>query len=120
MRIEIACKPFELTPALAEYTREQVNMALSRFASRLNVAKVVLEDVNGPRGGIDKRCKMEVRLNHGAEVVVETWDVDGYSAIRRTATRLARAVGRKVDRMTSNDRKLVVPERPDELVDLAS
>lgn len=48
-----------------------IPMALTRFAGQVMRVQVSVEDVNGPRGGIDKRCRCVIQVKHQASVVVE-------------------------------------------------
>ncbi len=57
-----------------------------------------IDDVNGPRGGTDKRCQIVARLAPWGEVRVQELDEDFYAAISRAADRLARAVAREMER----------------------
>lgn len=41
--------------ALRQYVERRLRFALGRFAHRLDQLQVRLEDVNGPRGGLDQR-----------------------------------------------------------------
>ena len=58
-----------------------------------------MDDVNGPRGGADKRCQIVARLTPTGEVRVQELDGDLYAAISRATDRLDRAVGREVERL---------------------
>ena len=59
---------------------------------------MVLDDVNGPRGGMDKSCQVTVSLRRLAEVRVSHVDADVKNAIARTADRVGRAVSRAIER----------------------
>jgi putative sigma-54 modulation protein len=98
MKIELTSNPFGLTPALADYSRTQVSYAMSRFSPKIQRVRVVLLDVNGPRGGVDKLCRMEAALAHLPAVVVQFASCDGYDAVKQAAHRLGRAVERRVKR----------------------
>jgi hypothetical protein len=54
--------------------------------------------VNGPRGGIDKRCRVTVQL-HGPSrtVVIDDIDADAAIAVDRAADRTARRVARAIE-----------------------
>jgi hypothetical protein len=90
--------------------QQRLLFALSRFANRVQSLTVRLSDVNGPRGGRDKRCSIAVRLAGSKRlIVVEDLDVELPAAISRAAERTARAVARGVQ-MESRWRR--VPLQP--------
>ena len=60
----------------------------------MKAVSVSLEDLNGPRGGIDKSCSMQARLAPRGSVRVEDTDSELPAAVDRAATRLARAIAR--------------------------
>ncbi|HQQ76186.1 MAG TPA: HPF/RaiA family ribosome-associated protein [Thermoanaerobaculia bacterium] len=76
----------------------RVSFELSRFGGQVKAVTVNLEDLNGPRGGIDKRCSMQANLAPGGMVRVEKTDSELRVAIGRTAARLAHAVARALER----------------------
>jgi len=57
-----------------------------------------MDDVNGPRGGADKRCQIVARIAPWGDFRVEGLDGDLYGAIDRAADRLDRAVAREIER----------------------
>ena len=70
-----------------------------------------LSDINGPRGGADKRCHLQVLLAGLPDVVIEDVEVDLYIAINRATDRAGRTVVRKIDRQQT----LIRQNRPLEL-----
>lgn len=83
--------------ASADVARRRLEFALGRFANRVRSLRVRLTDVNGPRGGLDKKCLITVRLTRPRRVIViEDVDADERAAVSRTVERLARAVSRAV------------------------
>ena len=99
MHITIQSHGFILTEALRSYAEQRLRMALGWTGGRLRKLVVVLSDINGPRGGIDKRCKIQVQLAGGKGVVIEDTEADLYVAIDRAAERADRAVVRRVQRL---------------------
>jgi ribosome hibernation promoting factor len=99
MRIDIKASRFELTDGLREHTERRLQFALG-WAS-LNVRKVVvrLSDINGPRGGSDKRCRIQISIARAQDVVIEDTECDLYVAIDRAADRAGRAVERRLERL---------------------
>ena len=49
----------------------RLDFALGRFGGRISQVTVGLEDLNGPRGGADKRCRLAVRLVPSGKVTIE-------------------------------------------------
>lgn len=76
--------------ALREGVEQRVRFALRRNSWRVPRAQVKLSDVNGPRGGIDKRCQIELRIPGAAPVVVSSVAPDWRSALDLALTRAAR------------------------------
>ena len=55
-------------------------------------ATVRLSDVNGPRGGVDKRCQVELETDGSGTVVISALARDWRSAIDSALARAARAL----------------------------
>ena len=96
MQIDIQSQGFALTHALREYTERRLQFALTRVGDRIRRVTVRLFDVNGPRGGPDKCCRVRVMLNGLAAVVIEDVEADLYRAIDRAADRIGRTVTRRM------------------------
>lgn len=54
-----------------EYLRRKLQRMSGNFAPQIERTSVRLEDVNGPRGGIDKRCQVKVVLRGLPSVYVD-------------------------------------------------
>jgi ribosomal subunit interface protein len=98
MRIHVRSRGFELTDALRGYAERRLLFALSRFGRKVLSVTLRLDDLNGPRGGVDKRCQIIAHLPPWGDVRVEELDGDLYAAISRAADRLDRAVARETER----------------------
>lgn len=98
MTISVRGDGLDVSPELGGHVERRLSFALSRFGGRVRAVSVGLADLNGPRGGIDKRCSMQARLAPRGTVRVEDTDSDLPAAIDRAATRLARAVTRALER----------------------
>jgi putative sigma-54 modulation protein len=94
MELQIRSEGFRTTAALHAFTRERLGFALGRFRGLVAKVRVRLSDDNGPRGGIDKRCRFEVRLHGAPAVLIEERSDDLYAAIARAAQRVERQVAR--------------------------
>jgi len=98
MQIDIQTRNFDLTNALRNYVERRLRFALTWADNHVQRIVVRLSDVNGPRGGDDKRCHLLVVLAGLPDVVVKDTEADLYFAIDRAADRAGRSVMRRIDR----------------------
>lgn len=82
MQINVRMKNLELTPEVVDLIRDRARRAMDRLGDHFTELRLLIEDINGPRGGVDIRCRAVARRTGGARVV---------------ATRLAPAVLDAVD-----------------------
>ena len=80
MKIDIRSTNVPLSDALRDHTTHRLRFALRAMASRLDRVVVRLVDVNGPKGGPDKVCRMDARLLPAGRLLVEATDA---LAVRR-------------------------------------
>jgi hypothetical protein len=73
-------------------------MKLGKFATSIGRISVRVEDVNGPRGGIDQVCRIKVLLIGLPPVVFQGRDASLVAAIDGALTGSERAVRRSVQR----------------------
>jgi ribosomal subunit interface protein len=111
MQLEIQARDFQLTEALRAYIERRLSFALSSRYEQIQRIVVRLSDINGTRGGIDKRCQIQVKLPRLRDIVIEDTESDLYVAIDRATDRVSRTVARRLARLFSNHRKLFVPHR---------
>lgn len=98
MQIDIQSRGFTLTDSLLDYARRRLHFAMAYCGDHIKRVVIRLSDINGPRGGADKRCHVQVVLTGMPDVVVEDTEVDLYDAIDRAIDRSSRTVERKVGR----------------------
>jgi len=98
MQVHVRGWNIEVTGALRVHVGRRLAFALSRFGQRSGRVLVRLVDVNGPRGGDDKQCRLDVSLIPSGNVLVEDVDADMYAAIDRATGRAARSVVRELQR----------------------
>jgi len=96
----------DMSPEVSGLVERRLYFALSRFGGRVKAVSVSLVDLNGPGGGIDKRCSMQARLAPRGTVRVEHTDSELSAAVDRAATRLGRAVIRALERRREGARPI--------------
>jgi ribosome-associated translation inhibitor RaiA len=75
---------------LRELTERRVRFVLRRLGWMVPRAEVQMSDVNGPRGGVDKRCRVELRTDGAGSVVVTSTANDWRTALDNALARAAR------------------------------
>jgi len=84
-------------------TRLQGNLAdilmvsLAKFRGRVRDVTLILDDINGPKGGLDKQCKVIVKLKRRSPVVIKDRDSNIGNLVRRVVERTAYTIGQKID-----------------------
>jgi putative sigma-54 modulation protein len=98
MQMDIQSQGFSLTDGIRDYVMKRLGYALAHGDAAITRIIVRLSDINGPRGGDDKRCLIEVRLKAASAVVIEDTEADLYVAIDRAAERAGRTLVRRLAR----------------------
>jgi len=104
MQIDIQARNFKLTDGLNTHINRRLGFALSNSDDYIQHIIVRLSDINGPRGGADKCCHIQVVLPGLPDVVIEDTESDLYVAIDRAADRAGRTVTRRIARKRDNSR----------------
>ncbi len=98
MQIDIQARHFSLTDALRNHAERRLRFALTCCKDHIQRVVVRLSDTNGPRGGIDKHCHVQVVVAGTSDVVIEDTEADLYLAINRAMERAGRTLSRKINR----------------------
>jgi hypothetical protein len=77
---------------------QRVRFALRRLSTLVQRAKVQFSDVNGPRGGVDKRCQVELSTDAAGTVVIASLARDWRTALDRSLGRATRVLTRSLQR----------------------
>ncbi len=112
MQIDVQARDFSLTEALRSHIDRRLGFALSNRDDHIQHIIVRLSDINGPRGGSDKRCHIQVVLPGLRDVVIEDTESDLYFAIDRAADRAGRTVSRRIARQQNNRHSSVKFDTP--------
>lgn len=117
MNINIQARGFDLTEGIREHTRKRLQFALGWANHEVRSITVYLSDVNGPRGGNDKRCRIQIPIAGSRDVVIEDAEDDLYVAINRAAERTERTMARRLERLRGHRHEKIsspVPHAGDE------
>lgn len=116
MQVYIQTRHFSLTNSLRKYAERRLRFALTSCHEHIQRVVMRLSDINGPRGGEDKRCQVHIILAGLPDIVIEDIEVDLYMAIDRATDRAGRTLLRKIDRQQSLLRNSRTPMLDTELL----
>ncbi len=117
MKLNIQITGLPRASALRRAAAHKIEAALARYAHRVQAASVRLDDINGPnRGGLDKLCRVVLRMTDGSTLVIEEVGANFAQVIERVADRLRQSVARQLSRIIRIDRHGIRPA----LAELAS
>ena len=106
MRIEFVDRSNVLEETHRATGERHLHYALARFGSLVRKVTVVTQDTNGPRGGVDKHCRMSAELSGTRGIHVEDISDSWESCLGLAAKRLGRAVTRVAERRSRGDRRV--------------
>lgn len=99
MRIDLQCEGIETPAGLRDYIAKRMGFAIGRFQEHIRWARVKVADVNGPKGGVDKRCVVMLRMRNLPDVVFAITQFDVRVAVDQAADRVAQILSRRLRRL---------------------
>ena len=87
-----------------EFGERHTRSAFRRYARRIAQIAIRLTDVNGVRGGIDKECRIQMRLVPKGRLVARARDANVYAALTLAVERAVRLLDCKLKRRRSMTR----------------
>lgn len=110
MQMKIQIKGLPRAAKLRRLAAHKIDVALARYSHAIQEASVRLDDINGPdRGGVDKLCRVVLRMRDSSVLVIEELGTDIAQVIERVADRLRQSVARQLSRIIGIDRNGVRP-----------
>ena len=109
MKLDIRSPNLMVTDKLREHTTRSLHFSLGRLAPQIERVVVTVADINGPRGGLDKRCGVRVVGRDGWLVTVKHTERSCEAAVSHAVSRAARTVARRIDRKRRPTRAVLSP-----------
>ena len=81
--------------SLRDLAVRRLQLVLRRLRLLVSRARLRLSDINGPRGGVDKRCQVELATDSAGTLVISATARDWRSAIDNALSRAARLLLRQ-------------------------
>lgn len=96
--VHIRSSHIALGAAERDYIRRKLGSKLGKYAGSIERVSVRIDDVNGPRGGIDQRCRIKIVLHGLPSVVFESRDAAMNAAVDAALSGVQRVVRRTTQR----------------------
>jgi ribosome-associated translation inhibitor RaiA len=93
-----------LTPMLKARVTRQLRRALMAVQTRPVHGRVRLADVNGPKGGLDIRCAIDVTIPRMKPFHAEEMAADAVTAFDQALAAITRQIARRLSRREDSDR----------------
>ncbi len=90
MNIDIQSPDFVITESIKRFVINEAEKHLSAVADHVNKVVIHVRDINGPKGGEDKECKVELLMYEMPSIVLKKRSSDAYMAIKKAITRASR------------------------------
>lgn len=98
MKVQIQFSEINLSDEVRRHVLRRLRNALNHGAKLVSRVVIRLSDINGPRGGEDKCCAIEVRLAGGDAVYAKGVQGNVFGAINLAARRLGQCFDRQLAR----------------------
>ena len=99
MQLDLQAPGLTLGTTLRDHIANRLESVLSRCSDRIRHVSVRLRDINGPRGGVDKRCSIKVEMENAGAVRIEESGSELRSLIDRAMERTGRNVFKRLNRV---------------------
>jgi hypothetical protein len=98
MNVDVQSPGFPITDTQSDHARRRLRLLLTRYSDRILRVLVRFGDHNGPRGGLDKFCRIQVTLIDAPAVVVHDSGAEILEVIDRATDRAGRVVVKHLER----------------------
>jgi len=105
MRFQIRGRNMRVGNQLRDQLEKRLQFALGRFEPRIRQVSVDLEDLNGPRGGVDKSCRIAVHLNRGRTLRMGLTGAELIPLVDFAADHMGEAIRRALQRWRDQRRQ---------------
>ncbi|MFT7007117.1 MAG: putative sigma-54 modulation protein [Colwellia sp.] len=102
MELTITDLKIELSTENLSHIRQKTLSMFNKFCDRVQVIKVTIDDVNGPKGGKDKHCRVVIYSKGMPDIVITDNQTSVMSAVNIALSRARLSFLKKVKRQQKN------------------
>ena len=105
MQVRLFDGPIKTSEAELSYVLARIGGVARRLLAPDAAVAVRLSDINGPRGGVDKRCSIQLTCARQGTLAVEERARTYYAAVDAAVATLRRALSRSLERSAPRERR---------------
>ena len=105
MHIRVFDGRIKTCEAELSYITDRIRAVVDRVLGQAADVEVRLSDINGPRGGVDKQCSIQLTAARRITLSIEGRARTYYDAIDSATARLRRALMRSLERAAPRSRR---------------
>jgi len=98
MSMNFSSDGLPLKVKVQDYVQRKIDSAIGPFEDFVKAVDIRIVDVNGPKGGIDQRCRVAVAMNGKPDIIASANHENAFGAISLAVDRVRRSLQRVVGR----------------------
>jgi hypothetical protein len=102
MELTITDLNAELSTDNLSQVREKAHSLFNKFDEKIQVIKITIDDINGPKGGKDKHCKVVIYTSNMPDIIITDSQILAMSAINTALSRARLSFLKKAKRKQKN------------------
>lgn len=95
MKIDIQAKQLKLGQTFKQNVKVKIRRLFQHNSEEVNRIDITLADVNGPKGGEDKVCKVNVSVGGGKNILVSAREASAYKAVTLAVKKASATLSRQ-------------------------
>ncbi len=102
MTLVINTKKAGIDKVISYEAKRLLRYTLARFDGLVSRVKVRFFDVNGPKGGVDKRCRISAKLRTAGQITILGEGGNYMEALGNCLDRFVRSIRREIEKRRHN------------------
>lgn len=95
MKIDIQAQKLKLGQTFKQNVKVKIRRLFQHNSDDVNRINITVADVNGPKGGEDKVCKVNVSVGGGQNILVSARDSSAYKAVTQAVKKASATLSRQ-------------------------
>lgn len=110
MKIDIRSNNVQIGSAFKSRVKDKIRRLFLRSGSKIENVVISLSDVNGPKGGLDKQCKIQLKIDGAGSILTSSRHQSVYQAFAASMRKAGIALSRTQEKARSIKRTPLVTQ----------